>query len=75
VKGHCDHTDNKILLYKHCMNQNDCLICHRRIVHGAEGETDHAFAFQRSCIIVWDNKHSWIRPKTLKYTLDVMVCE
>ena len=72
IKGHCDN--DKGIILKRCLNKDECLICHRRIIHGAEGETDHTFAYQRSCIIVWHNTHSWIRPKTIKYTLDVMVC-
>ncbi|GAX10345.1 hypothetical protein FisN_3Lh552 [Fistulifera solaris] len=56
--------------------QGDDYIIHNRMVQGgAEGEADNAFTHQRACTIVWDNSSSWIRPKTVKYTVEAIVVE
>jgi len=51
----------------------DALIRDRHVVGGAGGECDNAFAIGRACTAVWSNKKSWIRPRTVKYTLEAVV--
>lgn len=51
----------------------DALIRDRHVVGGAGGETENAFAIGRGCTMVWSNQKSWVRPRTVKYTLEAVV--
>jgi len=50
----------------------DYLIKDRVIKGGAGGETEGAFNIDSNCTVLWSNVKSWIRPRTVKYTLDVI---
>ena len=51
----------------------DALVRERHVVGGAGGETENAFAIGRACTLVWSNKKSWVRPRTVKYSLEAVV--
>jgi hypothetical protein len=44
----------------------------RAVKGGAAGETEHAFSMQNACTLLWSNEKSWIRPRTVKYTITVV---
>ncbi|KAL3908081.1 MAG: hypothetical protein SGARI_003228, partial [Bacillariaceae sp.] len=48
------------------------LIKDRVITGGAAGETEGAFSNEAACTLVWSNVKSWFRPKTVKYTVEVV---
>jgi hypothetical protein len=48
------------------------LIKDRDITEGAGGETEGAFTVDDACTLLWSNATSWIRPRTVKYTVDVV---
>ena len=50
----------------------DYLIKDRAIMGGAGGETEGAFNFDSACTLLWSNAKSWIRPRTVKYELDIV---
>jgi len=50
----------------------DYLIKDRVITGGAGGETEGAFNVDSACTILWSNAKSWIRPRTVKYSLDII---
>lgn len=51
----------------------DYLIKDRHVQAGAAGENENAFAIQNACTLVWSNVKSWIRPKTVKFTVEAVV--
>ena len=44
----------------------------RTVTGGAAGETEAAFAVQNACTLLWSNESSWVRPRTIKYTIDIV---
>jgi len=50
----------------------DYLIKDRVITGGAGGETEGAFNTDDACTLMWSNAKSWIRPRTVKYTVEVV---
>lgn len=42
------------------------------VTGGAGGETEAAFAVQNSCTLLWSNEKSWVRPRTIKYFVDIL---
>lgn len=48
------------------------LVKDRVITGGAGGETEGAFNLDSACTILWSNSKSWIRPRTVKYSVDVI---
>jgi hypothetical protein len=51
------------------------IIKERKVKGGAGGETDDAFTVDRSCTLLWSNTQSWIRPRTVKYTVEAVVLQ
>jgi predicted nuclease with TOPRIM domain len=49
------------------------LVENRLITGGAAGETENAFAVENACTLVWSNAKAWIRPKTVKYSVEAVV--
>ena len=46
----------------------------KRIVRGgAEGEQEYAFAVQNACTMVFSNVKSWVRPRTIRYNISLLV--
>lgn len=48
------------------------LIRDRMVTGGAAGELEGVFSDQNECTLLWSNTKSWIRPRTVKYSLEVM---
>ena len=48
------------------------LIKDRTVTGGAAGEVEDAFSVQNACTLLWSNKKSWIRPRTIKFVLGVI---
>jgi len=45
----------------------------RDVMNGAAGEiADSPFAIQNACTLLWSNHKSWIRPRTITYTIEVV---
>lgn len=64
VKGKCETASEQ--------GKADYLIKDRSITGGAGGETEGAFNTDAACTLIWSNASSWIRPRTVKYNVDVV---
>ena len=53
----------------------DYIVKKRIVQGGAAGETENAFTSQRACTLEWNNSSAWIRPKTVKYDIAVVVVQ
>jgi hypothetical protein len=51
----------------------DALVKDRLVKGGAGGEIDQAFAIGLACTLVWSNSKSWIKPRTVRYTVEAVV--
>ena len=49
------------------------LIQDRWVQGGAAGESENAFIMDNACTLLWSNAKSWIRPKTVKYSVEAIV--
>jgi hypothetical protein len=65
LKGACDTVAKR--------KNADYLIQDRAVKGGAGGETENAFAVQNASTLLWSNVKSWIKPKTIRYNLEVVV--
>lgn len=50
----------------------DYLIKDRVIKGGAGGETEGAFNIDSGCTMLWSNAKAWIRPTTIKYSIEIV---
>jgi hypothetical protein len=50
----------------------DYLIKDRVIKGGAGGETEGAFNIDSACTLLWSNAKSWIKPRTVKYAIEII---
>ena len=50
----------------------DPIIDKRVVRGGAEGEQEYAFAVDNACTMVFSNEKSWIRPRTVQYTISLL---
>lgn len=65
LKGKCESSSEQA--------RAEYLIKDRVITGGAAGETEGAFnGDEAACTLVWSNAKSWIRPRTVKYSLEVI---
>lgn len=64
LKGKCETTASQ--------QKADYLIKDRVITGGAGGETEGAFNVDGACTILWSNTKSWVRPRTVKYSVEVV---
>jgi len=64
LKGRCETAQKRL--------RADYLIKNRMVTGGAGGETEAAFAVQNSCTLLWSNEKSWVRPRTIKYFVDIL---
>ena len=53
----------------------DSCFRHRHVKGGGGGDVSGAFAKQNSCTLVWSNEMSWVRPRTIKWTVDAIAIE
>lgn len=49
------------------------IIDKRSVRGGAEGEQEYAFAVDDACTMVFSNVKSWIRPRTVRYTVSLLM--
>jgi hypothetical protein len=64
LKGKCD-TPTK-------QQGADELLPERPVLGGAGGETELAFCIQNACTLRWSNAKSWVRPRTVKFTVEAV---
>lgn len=64
MKGKCE------LPYQ--QSKADYIIKDRVITGGAGGESEGAFNVDAACTLLWSNAKSWVRPRTVKYSIDVI---
>ena len=67
LKGICE--DKKI------QRGADACFRHRHVNGGGGGDVSGAFAKQNACTLVWSNEMSWVRPRTIKWTVDAIAIE
>ena len=53
----------------------DACLKNRHVQGGGGGEVSGAFAVKNSCTLLWSNEMSWIRPRTIKWTVDAVAVE
>lgn len=64
LKGKCETAASQ--------TKTEYLIKDRTIKGGAGGETEGCFSLDNACTLLWSNARSWIRPRTVKYSIDVV---
>jgi hypothetical protein len=64
LKGNCDSHEKQ--------SRADYIIQNRTVTGGAAGETEAAFDIENACTLLWSNAGSWVRPRTIKYSVDVV---
>jgi hypothetical protein len=50
----------------------DALVRNKRVVGGGGGDVEGAFVSQNACTLVFSNTNSWIRPRTVKFTVEAV---
>jgi len=63
LKGNCDTPQKQV--------RADYIIKDRTVTGGAAGENESAFVVQNACTLLWSNKKSWVRPRAIKYDVEV----
>ena len=53
----------------------DACFRQRHVKGGGGGDVSGAFAIQNACTLVWSNEMSWVRPRTIKWTVDAVAIE
>jgi hypothetical protein len=53
----------------------DACLRHRHVQGGGGGDVSGAFAKQNACTLLWSNEMSWVRPRTIKWTVDALAIE
>ncbi|KAL3815740.1 hypothetical protein ACHAXA_004942 [Cyclostephanos tholiformis] len=53
----------------------DACFRHRHVTGGGGGDVSGAFAKQNACTLLWSNEMSWVRPRTIKWTVDAVAIE
>lgn len=48
------------------------LIKGRAVTGGAAGVLENAFTTQNACTLLWSNRKSWVRPRTVKYEIEIL---
>lgn len=64
MKGKCETAAQQ--------SKADYLIKDRVITGGAGGESEGSFSVDGACTLLWSNVKSWIRPRTVKYSVSVV---
>jgi len=53
----------------------DACFRRRHVKGGGGGDVSGAFAVQNACTLVWSNEMSWVRPRTIKWSVDAVAIE
>lgn len=61
------------ILFSLFKGKTEAIMKDRMVQGGAAGETEHAFDIGRECKLTWSNRKSWIRPRTVKFTVSAIV--
>ena len=64
MKGKCETNAQQ--------SKADYIIKDRVITGGAGGESEGAFNVDGACTLLWSNLKSWVRPRTVKYTVQAV---
>ena len=67
-QGRCESKDDR----KKAIANNRVLIADRVVKGGAAGDLDNAFFYQDTCTLAWSNLKSWVRPRTVRYTIQAV---
>jgi hypothetical protein len=66
-------TEDADIMFRIVKGKNDAIVTDRLVTGGAAGETENAFDVGRDCTLTWSNRKSWIRPRTVKFNISVIV--
>ena len=64
LKGNCESKAEQ--------KKAEYLVKDRTIKGGAGGETEGTFNIDNACTLLWSNGRSWVRPRTVKYWVEVV---
>lgn len=64
LKGNCESKADQ--------KKADYLVKNRTIKGGAGGETEGTFNVDNACTLLWSNERTWVRPRTVKYSVEVI---
>ncbi len=64
LKGKCETSAEQ--------SKADYIIKDRVITGGAGGDSEGVFNVDGACTLLWSNAKSWVRPRTVKYSVDVV---
>jgi len=53
----------------------DACFRRRHVKGGGGGDVSGAFAVQNACTLIWSNEMSWVRPRTIKWSVDAVAIE
>ncbi|KAL3778921.1 hypothetical protein ACHAW5_000632 [Stephanodiscus triporus] len=53
----------------------DACFRNKHVQGGGGGDVGGAFAKQNACTLLWSNEMSWVRPRTIKWTVDAIAIE
>lgn len=67
LKGVCED--------KKSQRNADACLKNRHVQGGGGGEVSGAFAVKNSCTLLWSNEMSWVRPRTIKWTVNAVAVE
>jgi len=71
------YMDVTFSILKGKFNENDRISRHvdafirNRRINGGDGDVEKVFDEYNVCSLLWSNKHSWVRPKSVKYVIEV----
>mmetsp|Transcript_49187 Transcript_49187/g.73124 ORF Transcript_49187/g.73124 Transcript_49187/m.73124 type:complete len:644 (+) Transcript_49187:204-2135(+) len=67
-----DHEIDFSIVKGQSRDGRDCICNNRTVLGGAGGDVEGAFSVQNACTLVWSNKKSWVRPRTVKFTVEAI---
>lgn len=60
---------------KKAQRNADACLKNRHVQGGGGGEVSGAFAVKNACTLLWSNEMSWVRPRTIKWTVNAVAVE